>query len=119
MKAEQLALGAPEVEATLARVREALGTARLAGAAGGLELAGSEDEVGVARPFTLRFGPAGRFVRQSAGGLAEAAMFDGAAGWAVDWSGMPRRLELYDLEWTQLATWFWTGQWLLPGVPVE
>src|SRR5258706_426049 len=52
-----------------------------------------------------------------AGELPESAGFDGAAGWAADWTGMPRPLELADLEVAQLLAWALTASWGAPGWP--
>jgi len=68
-------------------------------------------------PFRVEAGLDGRFVMHFAGELPESAGFDGAAGWAADWTGMPRPLELADLELAQLLAWALTASWGAPGWP--
>src|SRR5262249_20957868 len=45
-----------------------------------------------------------------------AAGYDGIAGWCVDASGMPRVLELGDLDDLVAVTAVWSGRWIREGV---
>src|SRR5262249_8011271 len=68
--------------------------------------------------YSLLFSPHGEFLRRIDGRLGEQVGFDGTAGWATDWTGMPRRLDLGELEAAQVAVWVQTGRWLAEGGPL-
>ena len=62
--------------------------------------------------YSIRFTPAGKFVFQVGGTMAEMVGFDGRACWAVDMTGMPRALELLDRDYHLLQIGLCTGVWL-------
>jgi len=92
----------------LAKVRKAVGWES------GLPLVieGEAESYGSKGRFTLRAGSAGRFCERVEAPLGRTRGDDGATGWEVDASGMPRRLEADERDRARLTTWIWTGQWL-------
>ena len=113
------AQSAPTAAETLKRVRAAVGYEGMRGHAGGFVAAGTARFRGLDSKFTFLFAPDGRFRSEVAGPLGEVTGFDGAAGWEVDYSGMPRRLELEDLEVTQFEAWLHSGRWLAEDGPFD
>ncbi len=111
------AQGAASVGEALARVRAAVGYERLRGQANGVVAEGTTRYRGLDSKFTFLFAPDGRFRSEIAGRLGGVSGFDGAQGWEVDWSGMPRTLELEDLEVTQFHAWVHSGRWLAEDSP--
>lgn len=99
----------------LARVRKALRAGRLFSHPEGIVMAGDAERYGTTGPFELHVDSAGRFRLLQGGPLPETVCFDGRTGWATDWSGMPRRLEHFDLESARLDAEVLSGRWLLPG----
>jgi hypothetical protein len=106
--------GADEV---LQKVRSALGWDRLAGLPGVL-VEGKASYCGADGRFRLLYTPAGEFLRRIDGPLGEQVGCDGKLTWARDWTGMPRRLELAELEAAQVAVAVQTGRWLAPDGPI-
>src|SRR5262249_16835957 len=108
--------GPSDVAAVLEKVRAALGHAAL----GSQRLIYAE---GTARHheldgrYRLWFAPSGEFLRQIDCPAGDVNGFDGKTGWAVDWSGAPRILELEGLEATQVLHWIQTGRWLAEHRP--
>jgi hypothetical protein len=100
------------VATVLAKVRSAIGVEGLERQARGVLVEGEVISHEARGRFRLRFDHRGRFVDRIEGTLSETKGHDGSTAWAVDWSGMPLTLELFDREWTLLATWVRTGQWL-------
>ncbi|HEX8500468.1 MAG TPA: retroviral-like aspartic protease family protein [Pyrinomonadaceae bacterium] len=116
--ARQTAAQGPRTAAeALARVRAAVGYERLRAQEGGVAAEGAARVRGVDSTFTFSFAPGGRFRTDVTGPLGAASGFDGAEGWEVDWTGMPQRLELHDLEATQFNAWVFSGRWLDEGGP--
>jgi hypothetical protein len=98
-------------------VRAVVGYERLRALEHGCVAEGIASYNGVDGDYRLAFTADGRFLSKVTGPLGETSGFDGAKGWAVDWSGLPRPLELEDLEEEQLAAWVYTGRWLAEGGP--
>jgi hypothetical protein len=95
--------------------REILDNVRKAiGSESGLPLAieGNAELYGSKGRFMLQAGPGGKFRERIEAPLGRTRGDDGVAGWEVDSSGMPRRLEGDERERERLRTWIWTGQWL-------
>jgi hypothetical protein len=107
----------PSAAEALARVRAAVGYERLRGHTNGVVAEGTARFRGLDSRLTFMFAPDGRFRTDIGGPLGGVSGFDGAAGWEVDWSGMPRELELEDLEVAQFNTWVHTGRWLAEDGP--
>jgi hypothetical protein len=115
--ATKTAAPVPTVEEVLARVRAAVGYARLSEQKSGVTTEGAARFRGVDTKHTFLFAPGGEFRHDIAGPLGVVTGFDGAAGWEVDASGMPRRIEFQDLENAQLGAWIPSGRWLAPDGP--
>lgn len=110
---------APSAAETLGRVRAAVGYERLRGRADGFVAEGTARFRGLDSKYTFLFAPDGRFRSEIGGPLGGVNGFDGAAGWEVDWSGMPRPLEFEDLEVTQFQAWIHSGRWLAEDGPFD
>lgn len=54
----------------------------------------------------------GRFTRRITAALGDALGFDGARLWTVDWSGMPRELQLAERDWHLMTMAVASGAWL-------
>jgi hypothetical protein len=101
----------------LTRVRAATGYERLQSHANGLVAEGTARFRGLDSKFAFIFTPDGRFRTEIGGPLGDIRGFDGAVGWEVDWSGMPRILELEDIEVAQFEAWVFSGRWLAVDGP--
>lgn len=108
-----------KVAEILAKVREAVGLREIERQSGGILIEGKAERYGNEGAFSLRFLPSGEFVTRAEGVMGESTGFDGQKGWAVGWGGMPRILELENLELNQLAVWVPTGRWLAEEGPFE
>jgi hypothetical protein len=108
------ALSAAEV---LDRVRAAVRYDKLRARENGYVGEGTARANGVDASYRAAFAPDGRFYSRVDGPLGTTVGFDGTRGWAVDWSGMPRPLELEDLDEEQLAAWVYSGRWLAEDGP--
>lgn len=111
------AQSAPTAAEALARVRAAVGYERLRARRNGVLAQGTARVSGLDSKLTLLFTPDGRFRNDIDGPLGSVTGFDGKAGWELDWSGMPRPLELEDLELAQLEGWVNSGRWLADDGP--
>lgn len=80
------------------------GTARFLGQDGRLEVVLAAD---------------GRFVRRADATLGDALGSDGPGVWTVDWSGMPRELQLAERDWHLMTMAIASGAWLREGFPFE
>jgi hypothetical protein len=109
---------APEADEIVQNVRLAVGWEQLSIQAG-IRVEGTATHAGAAGPFSLVFTPRGKFVRKIGGPLSEQTGFDGKNAWAVDWTGMPRRLDLGDAESARVAVAVQTGQWLGANGPLS
>lgn len=90
----------------LDRAREALGRPT------GVVLAeGRSEALGVEGRYTLAFDGRGRYRTQIKSPLGTSGGFDGKTAWQTDWNGLPRVLELEDLDSELLETWAVTGYW--------
>ncbi|HKS26218.1 MAG TPA: retropepsin-like aspartic protease [Pyrinomonadaceae bacterium] len=96
----------------LARVRTAVGYERLRSHSRGVVAEGTARFRGMDSKYTFTFTPDGRFRAEIAGPLGDVTGFNGTVGWEVDWSGMPRVLELEDIEVAQFEAWINSGRWL-------
>jgi Aspartyl protease len=111
------AQSAPPAVEVLARVRAATGYERLRVRRDGVLAEGTARVGGLDSKLTLLFTPDGRFRTDIEGPLGSVTGFDGSAGWELDWSGMPRTLELEDLELAQLEAAIRSGRWLAEDGP--
>lgn len=100
----------PTAAEVLARVRGAVGFGRLHSQSDGVAVEGTARYRGLDTKFSLLFTPDGRFRTEVAGPLGGVVGFDGAAGWEVDSTGMPRTLEFQDLELAQLDAWVYSSR---------
>jgi hypothetical protein len=107
----------PTAAEVLARVRGAVGYGRLHGHSNGVAVEGTARYRGLDTKFSLLFTPDGRFRTEVAGPLGGVTGFDGAAGWEVDSTGMPRVLEFQDLELAQLDAWVYSSRWMAEDSP--
>jgi predicted aspartyl protease len=105
-----------DVRTILERVRAATGFAS-AGKQPVTYLEGSAHHHDLDGRYRLWFTPDGRFQKQIECLAGETVGFDGKAGWALDSSGMPRVLELEELETSQALQWVQTGRWLAADGP--
>lgn len=101
----------------LARVRTAVRYERLRSYTNGVVAEGTARFRGMDSKYRFIFTPDGRFRNEIGGPLGDVTGFDGAAGWEVDWTGMPRPLELEDIEVAQFEAWIYSGRWLAEGGP--
>src|SRR5829696_5950201 len=113
------AQSAPPAAESLARVRAAIGYERLRGRKNGVLAKGVAHVGGLDSKLTLLFTPDGRFRTDIEGPLGSVTGFDGSAGSELDWSGMPRALELEDLEIAQFEAWVRSGRWLADDGPFD
>lgn len=104
---------------TLERLRRAAGSDRFESRAEVVRLEGAAHHLGRRGRFTFEFDATGRFVHRFDGRLSETTGFDGTRGWAVDVTGMPRRLVLGELEGAQLLACALSGQWVAAASPFE
>lgn len=106
----------PEDAAPLvASARSALGWDSLPGTRRMVTVRGEAALLGTEAVQTIRFDGAGRFEQTFEGPLPLAGGFDGERVWSVDWTGVPRVLELGDRTDAELAMWFLSGAWTRPG----
>lgn len=101
----------------LDKVREALGYEHLQQHTGIVRLEGSGEYCEVPGESRLFFTPSGRFRLDLEGHVGQTFAFDGDKGWMLDWTGMPRPLELEQLETTQACLWVATGRFLADDGP--
>jgi len=109
---------APHPDEVTARVREALGP-DWARTHAGLHGSGSGQFAGHDGPLDLVLAADGRFVRRLHAGVLDAFGFDGEDVWTVDWSGMPRRLEQVERDWTVLTMAVASSAWVREGFPFD
>lgn len=102
----------------LANVRHALHYERFATTPADLVIDGAGRYLGVADSYRLRFAPSGKFVETYTGRLNQTTGFDGKTTWMVDFSGMPRVLEMQEKETAQMTIWVLTGRWLAAKGPL-
>src|SRR5579862_5935194 len=107
----------PDVAEILANVRNAVGYAAWILSGSGLRLEGTRQHSEVDSRYSLLFSPDGQFLDRTDRPLEEIEGFDGKTGWMVDYSGMPMRLEMDDLETEQVPVWVVTGRWLAEDGP--
>lgn len=115
--APAMAQGTPPEADVLARVRAAIGYERLRARKNGVLAEGTARVGGLDSKLTLLFTPDGRFRTDIEGPLGSVTGFDGKDAWELDWSGMPRPLELEDLELAQLEAAIRSGRWLAEDGP--
>jgi hypothetical protein len=90
----------------LERARAAIGRPE-----GLIRAEGRATAYGVEGSYTLAFDGEGRFVARTDSVLPMISGFDGQTAWEVDWNGLPRVLELEDLDSGLLGAWAWSGHW--------
>jgi dienelactone hydrolase len=105
------------VEEIIANTRTAVGYEQLKKHDGGIMLNGRAKFLGLEAKYSLLFNPAGHFLSTIESRLGQTVGFDGTTGWTTDWSGMPRILQLEDLEVEQIAAWVQSGRWLADERP--
>lgn len=113
------AQSAPSTVEALGRVRAAIGYERLRARRTGVLAEGTARVGGLDSRLTLLFTPDGRYRSDIEGPLGSVTAFDGSAAWELDWSGMPRPLELEELELTRLEAAFRSGRWLADDGPFD
>ncbi len=96
----------------LARARAALHDE---GFAGEIHATGEGEVRGVPVRWSRTCHAGGSLLDNVDGDLSHAMGFDGVAGWCVDASGMPRVLELGDLDELVAVTAVWSGRWIRDG----
>ena len=96
----------------LASMRQAVGRPVLSGRATELVMEGTVDRSGLTTNFSLRFAQAGMFVEMLTPPLPGRLGFNGNVCWSTDFSGMPERLELHDLDRNRLWIGMRTGLWV-------
>jgi hypothetical protein len=101
-----------ETAAVIARIREAAGFKALQRQSVEFVVRGKTVRYESAGEYSIRFTTAGKFIFHVAGPIAETVGFDGSDCWAVDMTGMPRRLELFDRDYHLLLIGLSTGHWL-------
>lgn len=101
----------------LDKVRTAVGYDRLHAYAGVVELRGDADLYDVPGTGRFCFTRDGRFRLDFSGRFRQTFAFDGKKGWMLDWTGMPRPLELEQLETMQACAWVAMGHWLADEGP--
>jgi hypothetical protein len=109
--------GAQSSTEALARVRAAVGYERLRRYANGVVAEGTAHYRGLDSRYAFLFVPDNRFRSEIEGPLGRTAGFDGTTGWEIDSSGMPRVLELEDLEVEQFRAWVHSGRWMAEDGP--
>ncbi len=102
------------VEDVLTKVRTAIGYEQLQRYEAGILVEGDAKEFEVDGKYQLMFTPDGKFLEKVESQFGRTVGFDGKTGWTVDYSEMPRALELAGLEFWQLSIWFYIGRWLAP-----
>src|SRR5437660_1731663 len=90
--------GADDAGTVLDRMRQAAGGPVPVGRAPEFLIEGKTDRQGTTADYSVRFTPAGMFLQTFAGPMSGKIGFNGRECWAVDRSGMPRPLELHDLD---------------------
>jgi Aspartyl protease len=109
--------GVDDVVQVLERMRQAAGGPGPAGQAPEYLIEGKADRDGATADYSVRFTPAGMFLQTFAGPMPGQVGFNGRECWSVDWSGMPRPAELYELDRNRLWLGMQTGQWLANADP--
>lgn len=101
----------------LSRIRAAVGYEQLRSQEQGVIAEGMARYRGMDSKFSFLFTPDGRFRTQVEGPLGRTSGFNGVTAWEVDSSGMPRTLELQDLEAEQFYAWIQSARWLAENGP--
>jgi hypothetical protein len=116
-----LVLGASAQETAgfyLAKLRGSLGVEKLGEMLSqGLSVRGDAEYLGVKGSYSLICDASGRFVEEIKSELSQVVGFDGRTGWTLDYSNMPRKLDLEDLESEQAVVWIFAGRWLTKDSP--
>lgn len=110
----------PDAAKVMDKVRASIGYEHLQEAmkkTGGMSLTGKADYLGTKGTYSLLFSSAAEFLEEIKTNLGQTAGFDGKTGWATDFTGMPRILELEDLETQQAIMWVYSGYWLSKAQP--
>jgi predicted aspartyl protease len=84
---------------------------------GGAVLTGEAEFLGNKGSYSLLYNSSGHFVEEIRTELGQTTGWNGTIGWAHDWSGVTRKLELEDLEAEQAVIWIITGRWLAKDSP--
>jgi hypothetical protein len=101
----------------LVMARSAIGNENLQTQSAGFQLGGSWEGHGLRGHFILEFTPRGKFLRHINSRINALVAFDGHTGWGVDFTDVPRVLEMEDLESVQIPIWVQTGHWLAEDGP--
>ena len=105
----------PSVDDVLANVRKAIGYEQLKRYEHGIIVEGTTDEYWVDGKYSLMFAQDGKFIEKVDSKLSRSFGFDGTTGWAVDYAGVPQRVDLAELELEQLLIWVYAMRWLDPN----
>jgi Aspartyl protease len=108
---------ASDLEAVLAKIRDAAGYRAPGEHSGELLVEGMAEYQGQRGPYTLLFTPQGNFLQTVHLRRNQIVGFDGTTGWAVDWSGTPHLLEFSELESEKTIFFVRTGRWLAEDGP--
>jgi predicted aspartyl protease len=108
---------ADDVPAIIAHMRSAAGSAVLENLKTEILFQGRSTKYESACEYTLRFAPTGKFLQRLQGPMPESSGFDGVTCWSVGESGVPRTLELFDRDLSQLWFGLQTGYWLAHLTP--
>lgn len=106
------------LRAVLEKVRVAVGHDDLQSLEGGILIEGKiSGYYGLEGTFRWALAPDGRFAQEISCELGERFGFDGETGWAVDRTGMPRRIR--EAEGIQILQWALGRRWLQPEGPFD
>ncbi len=100
------------VAAIIEKMRSAAGMSKPSGRPAEVLIEGKVQRNGLTADYSLRFASAGMFLQSAEGPLPSKIGFNGKDYWSTDFTGMPLRLALHDLDRNQLLLGMQTGQWL-------
>jgi hypothetical protein len=106
-----------ELGEVLKQARTAIGYELLKAHSAGFQIEGRWEGHGLKGRFRLDFTPRGKFRRRITSDISDLVAFDGVTGWGVDFTGVPRVLEMENLESAQTLLWVQTGYWLAADAP--
>jgi Aspartyl protease len=111
-KAETKDAKAKGVAAVLEKMRTAAGMSEPSERPAEVLIEGKVERNGVTADYSLRSASTGMFLQSAEGPLPSKIGFNGKDYWSTDFTGMPLRLALHDLDRNRLLLGMQTGQWL-------